>query len=168
MAQHLLVVGPRGLVAGREHHQEVVEVVATAGGATLHQREVVGREDRDPQQVEPIAGPGQGVPVDEDPVAARDPQLGVEALAAPGVVDRGPHDGVVTAVAHQRDVAHPAERPSERHPGHRLQQRRLAGAVGPLEHGDPRSDGQLDVLVPTEVPELQASQVHRGAGRAGA
>ena len=164
VAEHLLVVGPGRVVAGGEEPEQVVEVLPSPRRSTLDQGEVVGGEDRHPEQVQPVAGPGQGVAVDQDTVAPGPPELGVEGLVpadavAPGP-DRGPDHGGLGPVPDQRGVGYPSERPPQRDPGGGLQDRGLAGAVGPLEHRHPRTELEVGVHVPTEVAQLQGRQVH--------
>ena len=162
MAQHLLVVGPGGLVPGRQHHEEVVEVVPPAGRTALDQREVVGGEDRHPEQVQPIAAPGQRMTVDQHPVATGGPQLGVEGLVPALVLDRRPHDRLVLTVAHEGRVR---DRPGTTGPSatHATASSSvvLPAPLAPSMTVTPGPKASCDVLVPPEVAQLERAQVHR-------
>ena len=86
LAQDALDVAHDGVVAPIERHEGVVEELPSAGRPPLHQRQVVGCEDRHPQHTEQVTGPGQALPVDLDPMTAgRD--LGLDEQPAPRMAD---------------------------------------------------------------------------------
>ena len=72
-------------------HQGVVEVAPALGRTALDQRQVVGREHRDPQRAEQVAGAPQPLAVDLDPVAPARRQLGLDQQLAALALDLGPH-----------------------------------------------------------------------------
>ena len=82
-----------GVVLHGQRHERVVEEAPPVGRRTLDERQVVGREHRDPHHAEQVAGPRQPLAVDLHPVAPGRHELGLDQRRPPVVVaDLGPHD----------------------------------------------------------------------------
>ena len=160
LAQHPVVAGPHRLVPRRDRCEQVVEVAATLPRATLDELEVVGREHGDLHQLTPVAGPGERVTVETDPVPAGEPDLGFEELVPPAVHDLGTHDRRLRPRAHERRVADASERRAGRGPRGSLEQTGLALRVGAHDERHTRGKPQLGTLVTAEVDQRQCREVH--------
>ena len=76
-------VADERVVAGMDRDQRLVEVAAPLRRTTLDQRQVVGREDRDPQGAEQVAGASQRLAVDLGTVPSAGDELGLEQQVPP-------------------------------------------------------------------------------------
>ena len=166
MPQHAFVVGARGFVPGREHDEQVVEILTPRGRPALHQLQVVGGEHGDAHQFHAIARPLERVTVELHTIAPGGANLGLEQLHPVAVDDLGSQHRGVGAFTDQRGVGHVAERLPGRRPRGRLEQAGLALRVRAADHGDARGELQLRLVVAPEVGEPQPGQMHPFSGDA--
>ena len=112
--------------------QQVVEVVAPLRRPALHELQVVGREHRDPHELEQVAcARCSGCRLSCTRLRPGGADLGLEQLRARAVDDLGAQDRRLAARAHERGVGDAPERRAGRRPADRLEQAGLALRVGP-------------------------------------
>ena len=138
----LSTLAAQRVVAGVQAHQRVVEEAPALRRPVLHDGQVVGREHRDPQRAEQVAGPAQRLAVDEHPVAPVRLDLRLDQQLAALALGQRPHDRERRPAAHERVGRRAPERRQRRQPGERLEQVGLALAVGADEGGETRRRGR--------------------------
>ncbi len=135
--QHPLVVGTRRVVARGQHGQQFVEELAPFGGPALTSARSSGANTVTRNRPCRSRARVTGLPVALDPVAARDPDLGLEQLRALAGRDFGPHDRLVAPARTSIASVTPPKRPGPRHPSDRLEQARFSLPVRALQHRQP-------------------------------
>jgi hypothetical protein len=161
LPDHSFVIGSNARVARCGCDQQVVEVVAPAGRAALHEFEIVRREHRHPEEARAVLDARHGLTIDPDAVPTCGSDLGFEQLR-PLVVDGfRAHDGRVGAVADERGFGNTAERRAGRGPAHCFEQARLALRVRSVDDGHAWWKTQLRVSETAEVGQPETGEVHR-------
>ena len=114
--QHALEVAARGVVAGRETAQQIVEEVAAVGRTALHELQVVGREHGDAQQAREIARAGQAIAVEQHPIGTDGTDGDLEQLPALPLGHLDAEDRLAAAGANERGVGNATKRTGRARP----------------------------------------------------
>ena len=118
------------LVARRDRDEKIVQVGATARRASLHELQIIGREDGHAEQSQQIARTRDRVAIHTYAIPTGGSNLGLQQLFTIRLLHGHADERCFGTRTHERSVWNTAKRVCRRRPAERLEEAGLALAVG--------------------------------------